>query len=390
MPATSPLPALTDLLRAHAGAVRGLGDPLADTRRGAVYDHFAGAGALLFRREAVRDRNLFRSIYFDSAEGAHLAEIAERRFGVEAVVSTFGVGTATLSRPDASAGAGTVWAGTRISVLQTGTALATYAALSDVPVGPGIVQFDVPIRATTTGSGQTIEVLPGQDTLLRVDDPLWDTSLVALALACADGTDAESPAALRARARQAALDARRGYTKAIVGACTAQGAFYVAPFPSSALGPFYDNGLSWVYVGDAGGVGTDMLVRRCTIALESARVAGADLQVRPMAPSALSVRVTVTLWDDPASFNLADLTSGITAALVGAVASQASAYGYDLDAMAGACAEVSDSISAVDFQTPTASVTVATIVGNTAIYPATLARYSLAPNDVIVTFQGPS
>jgi hypothetical protein len=164
---------------------------------------------------------------------------------------------------------------------------------------------------------------------------------------------------------------------------------YVAPFASSALGPVYDNGLSFVYVGDAGGVGTDTLVRLCILALESARVSGADLQVRPMAPSPLQVRAMVTLWDDPNSFNLSELTSGVTAALVGAIASRASAYAYDLDALAGACAEVSDSITAVDFQTPTASVTVATL-GNTAIYPATLARYSLAPNDVVLSFQGPS
>jgi hypothetical protein len=390
MPATSPLPKLSELLSAHAGAVRGLGDPLADTRRGAVYDHFAGAGALLYLREAARDRDLFRAIYFDSSTGTRLVDIAEQRFGVEPIVASYGEGTATLTRASVTAGAGTVYAGTRVSVLQTGAALATFAALNDVPVGAETTQFDVPVRATTIGSGQAVTAQAGQGTLLRIDDPLWDDGLVVVSLTCADGTDAESPTALRARARQTAQDARTGYAKALTDACTAAGAVYVALFPSSALGDLYDNGLSSCYVGDAGATGTDLLVRTCQLAVESARVLGADLQIRPMAPVALSMRATLTLWDDPGSFNLDDLTDAATTALMAAFASRTTAYGYDLDALGGACLAASDSLSAVDFTVPTSSVSVAAITGTTAQYPATLARFTLAARDVVLSFQGPS
>src|SRR5258706_15611328 len=118
MPATEPIPTLAELLSAHGDGIRGLADPTADTRRGAVYDHWAGAGAILFTREAARDRDLFRACYFDTAEGAKLTEIARRRFGVEPIVATFGEGGASLSRDTLNAGEGTVFAGTRISVIR--------------------------------------------------------------------------------------------------------------------------------------------------------------------------------------------------------------------------------------------------------------------------------
>src|SRR5437016_2442563 len=73
MPAPDALPAIRDLLGAFADAVLASKDNRADVRRGSVYDHFAGAGAMLLSREAQHDRDLFRALYFDTATGAGAA-----------------------------------------------------------------------------------------------------------------------------------------------------------------------------------------------------------------------------------------------------------------------------------------------------------------------------
>src|SRR5579883_2664430 len=236
MPSPEPLPTLSDLLGAFGDGVRGLRDPNADTRRGAAYDHWAGAGALLFSREATRDRDMFRAISFDTAEGAQLATIARRRFGIEPVTATFSQGSARVVRASAAAGAGTFFAGTRFSVLRTGAAPSTYAVRADVRVDAAATDARIPIRALTKGSGTAIDARAGLDVALCIDDPLWDTSWQVTSLACEDGADAESPQQLRARARQAQLDARKGYAKAMSDACVAAGAANVALFASSYLG----------------------------------------------------------------------------------------------------------------------------------------------------------
>src|SRR5580693_466230 len=114
MPASEPLPTITDLLGVFGAGVVARTDPNADVRRGAVYDHFAGVGAILFSREAQRDRDLFRARYFDTADGADLTELVATRFGIARVLDGYGTGTALFTRDSPSAGAGTIWEGTRI------------------------------------------------------------------------------------------------------------------------------------------------------------------------------------------------------------------------------------------------------------------------------------
>ncbi len=236
MPATEALPTLAELLAAHGDGIRGLDDPTADTRRGAIYDHWAGAGALLFAREATRDRDLFRAVYFDTADGAKLREIARRRFGVEPTVATFGEGAAALARDTTLAAEGTVFAGTRISVIRPGVEPITYAVTSDTVAASAARDLVVRVRALRRGSGVALRTSAAPGVVLRVDDPLWDATWRMTSLECADGTDAESGSALRARARQARLDARKGYGKAITDACVAEGAAHVALFTSSYAG----------------------------------------------------------------------------------------------------------------------------------------------------------
>lgn len=388
MPATEPLPSIRELLAAAPGGVVGHRYPDADVRRGAVYDHFAGAGAILFSREAARDRDLFRAVYLDTAEGDDLAKLARLRYGARRTTPTFGTGTAMLTRPTLTAGAGTLWEGTRILVFGAAAscAPASYAIARDTPVDAATSAVSAPIRATRTGPGTAVDLSGAA--IARIDEPLWDPSWEVASLRCSDGTALESSAELRARARATQLLARRGYADAITRACVAQGATYVALFDSNfgasspllARGLERDWGLCHCYVADAGFTTPARLLRACTAALERYRVCGADLQVLGMQRVSLDVSAVVTLSDDPG--RLPNVDVALRDAL--AAAFSTTRYDYDLDELAGILASADRSVQTATFSTPLKSAGI-TLGGP---MPHVLARYDLGV--VTLRYAGPS
>jgi hypothetical protein len=384
MPAIEPLPTIRDLLGASAGGVVGIRDADADVRRGAVYDHFGGCGAILFTREAARDRDLFRAVYLDTAEGDDLTVLVKLRFGVDRTLPSYGTGTALLTRPTPAAGAGTVWTGSRILVFASVSSPAAryYAVGADVAVGAGATTVSVPVRATDTGPGSAVSL--SGPAIARVDDPLWDPSWIVTAIQCSDGTSLESPADLRARARSTQLAARKGYAQAITSACIAQGASYVALFDSnfatagSGLTAAQDKGLSHCYVADAGFQTTPRLIRACTVALESYRVCGADLQVLGMQRASVDVSATVTLRDDPGRLPSPDVTlrDALSAAF------SVTRYDYDLDELAGLMGAADADVQAVAFDKPSSPASIGWPM------PYLLTRYQLGT--VTLSYAGPS
>jgi hypothetical protein len=380
MPAIEPLPTIRDLVGASADGVVGVRDANADVRRGAVYDHFGGCGAILFTREAARDRDLFRAVYLDTAEGDDLTVLVKLRFGVDRILPSFGSGTALLTRPMPGAGAGTIWTGTRILVFASVSSPAAryYAVAADVVVGAGATAVSVPVRATGTGHGSVVSLSgPG---IARVDDPLWDPSWIVTAIQCSNGTSLESAPDLRARARSTQLAARKGYAQAITNACVAQGAGYVALFDSNFAtgGGAQDNGLSHCYVADAGFQTTPRLVRACTAALDSYRVCGADLQVLGMRRASVDISATVTLRDDPGRLPSPDvaLREALSAAF------STIRYDYDLDELSGLMAAADGNVQAVTFNKPAAPARLGRPM------PYLLTRYELGT--IALSYAGPS
>ena len=386
-----PLPPLSEFLGAFADGVHASRDAGADARRGSIYDQWAGAAAILFTREASADRDLFRAIAFDTAEGPKLETLARRRFGTEPVVATFGTGRATLARDDAARGEGMLFTGTRLAFVRAGQSPVVFAIADNIDVAATTTRLDVPIRALRRGQGAAVDARVEPGTILRIDDPLWDPGWRVISLTCGEGTDAESPLALRARARDTRMRARKGYARAITDACVTAGAVNVALFASSYAGDDADVGLNFCYVGDAGASASETLVRRCQVALERFRVAGADLQVRPMMPAPVTARVVAHQWDEPSAFDANDVTRSIVASLLGYFDRRASAFGFALDAMSGAVMRASDAVQSVAFTQPTQSAAVTTAVGREAVqFPARLPRYTLAASDVAVRLLGPS
>lgn len=404
MPSAQPIPTLADLRQAFADGVVGQRERRADTHDGSSYDLLGGMSAILFSRQAQRDRDLFRANYFESAEGDDLTTRGQRIYGVTRNLDAYGVGTATIVRPNASAGQGTVPAGTRFTVYSgAGTSDPRICTVtSDVQVGATALIATLPIRATTTGTGTAVSAI---GLLVQISDSLWDTSWTVQALQTADGTVFEKAEDYRARIRNQQYASRQGYELAITAACVAVGAVNVKLYPGNWTGDGTDLGFNLCYVGDAGYNTSTALLNACSLALESVRVLGGDIQVLPMTSQSLSVNLTVSLYDDPGSFNTSDLTAAIQAAVASYFDGRRNAYSYQLDAIAGAVRAASTSVQGVVVNSPASSVNVTTSLGGiisvtgpngstvtiTGIpnFPAVLTRYVVVAPNVSVSFVGP-
>jgi hypothetical protein len=385
MPANEPLPSIRDFLGAYRDSLRGESDPNADARTGAIYDHPNGAAAALFSRGAQRDRDLFRAVYFDTAQGSDLTNLVAQRFGVDRILDTKGTGSAVLRRTSNAGGAGTFWRGTRFSLVGALSTPLSFDVTADTAVGATGLIATVPIEAMQTGPGFGTQLVTSG---LRIDDPLWDNTWTIDSLVCGDGTAFEEAAAFRARVRSQRVAARKGREQSIIDACVAVGASTVVLFASYwglAIDDYADDpGINACYVADSGFTGTTALVNNCQVALESARVLGASLHVLPMAQSTLVPDLTVTLRDNPGRFDTGTLGRAIQGNVAAYFKGASSGFTYKRDAIAAA-ARVSPDVQDVAVNVPVSDVTL-----TPGVWPATLTRYTVNSASVKVAFIAPS
>lgn len=387
MPTAIAEPTLAELVKAFHDGVRATRDRYADGHQGAVYDHFAGVGAIHWTRQARRDTDLWRAIYFATADGADLTRLLADRYDFDRVADTYGTGAASLRRPTAAAADGTFWQGTRIAVHGPLIESTRYVVAADTPVGATELSANVPVRAERPGPGTAISV--GADAA-RIDDPLWDTTWVVDSLTCDDGTAFEPAPVSRARFRDARIAARVGFLEALVLACKEAGAVNAVLFPSDYGGDDEDRGLNMAYVGDAGFSGTDALVRAVQLRLERTRVLGDNLQVGPLARSDQPIAADVYLWDSPARVNTTALRAVLVGTLLGYFDGTSGGFSYDRDAMAGAMMKASPAVQYVTFDLPASDAGVLSVVDDQLNFPATLSRYRVRDEDITLRFLSPT
>jgi len=376
MPAAGKPPTLSDYLKAYQAAVRGdgAGDSREDTRRGSGYDVVNGVSSLLWAKQSVRDRQLFRNSYTETARGQDLERHVEAKYGgIQRIQNTFGTGSLSLARPSAGL-AGTLYAGTRVEVLHGGVA-GVYAVAADVDITADETTVDVAIRATVFGPDGAATATT---TELRLADAIFDTTFVPAALTCGKGTLQESAISYIARARQAKADARVGYEASIIAACKAAGAVNVILLDAGAFGEDLDSGLSYVYVGDASYSTSPALIQACRTVLDAWTVAGCDVQVLGMQQATVSVSAAVVLWDSLDHFDLAALRTAIAAAVVDEFVGRRQWWTFRTDAIQGAVQRVHSAIQ-------TATVTTSPSPP-AAGFPDVLTRYVLSPTAVAMTF----
>lgn len=386
MPSTQDLPTINDFLDAGRKALRGEFDQFGDTHVGAIYDHTSGPVAILLSREVERDQNLFEDGYWNAARDDALTTLIEGRYGIARILATQGQGMCLMSRTSASAGSGTLWAGTRIQV--GGTPPKVYEIATDTPVSATQKSAQVPIKALAPGSGSAVYA-PGGLSLL---DPLYDSLWLPQTLSCADGTDYEPANAYRARALAERLNSRNGYLPEIVQTCRDQGATYVVAFASQYgltnddAGFADDFGLNAIYVSDSNFQSTPTLIQACAVALDSVRVLGADLWVGGIAQSQLYVQAVVNLVSDPGKLDKVPILRQCVQALLAYFAPTDAGYTFKRSALAGALVHAHPSVQKVSaWVSPTSDATLAPNA-----WPATLTRYTLLPRYVNLQLVGPS
>ena len=378
---------IQDFLAIYKQAVRGQGDQYADVRDGSVYEQPGGVAAMIWSREAQRDEDLFRAVYFNTAEGEQLTDLVYAKDGISRILDAPGVGVATFVRPNASAGGGTIWAGTRIAVLSSdGLSVATYYEVAqDISITTQLIAQLVPIKATFNGPGSKVYASTGTGASAypRLDDALWDSTWTVTNLSCEDGTVFEPAKDFRTRVKQARLDKRVGYVTSITNVAKAAGAAQIALFSSNYGGDDSDAGLNVCYVGDTGFNSSTSLVNNVMLALEGVRVLGDNLQVLPMTTANLTVTATVQLKVAPYLVNTTRIGERIANKLVQYLGK---GFAYSTAEMTGAMFKASHEIQDAIITVPSSDIGI--LVGGS--FPAVLTKYNLNPNDVHLTFTGPA
>lgn len=392
MPSPRPLPKVDDFRLAGARAIKGLSDSYADTRDGSMLDHVSGPFAILMAREVSQDQANFRAITIDDSSGQDLTTQIVGRWQIPRIMDGPGVGTMVWTRPNASGGGGTIFAGTRVAVVN-GAQTLEYKVSADTSVAASALSVTLPIVSSLNGVGVACAV--SNQSLLRIEDAVFDSRFVAISLTCSDGTAFEDATTYRARARQLRANARNGYIPAMLSACQAAGAKYMIAFASNYGLQSYDftsdYGLNAVYVANANYVSTPALIQACAVALEGARVLGADLWVGGIQTAALSVSATLYLNDDPSKLPTVPIIRAATQALLAQFSPNGAGYVYKFAAMASAIVDAAPQVHNVAFTAPTTEPsfpanTYPTIQG----FPGTLTRYTLSGNAITFALAGPN
>lgn len=393
MPSRQPLPEIPDYLQAYAAEISALHRQNADVRRGSGYDIFGGTNAVLFSRQAIRDRDVFRAIYFDACYGDDVDTLIQARFGEMRIPAAPGTGTAVFQRPTSGAGSDTILAGTRVAIIVTGAEPRYVEVSTDTSVSSTQTSVIVPVETITAGASLPISAT-FNTAFIRLEDPLKDPSWAVVSVTVGAGTDREKDADYKARTRTDRLSKRVGYAKSITDACIAQGAGQVALFASNFLGDDLDHGINRCFVGSASYQSTPDLVTACRIAVDSVRVLGADLLVYGMTQQALSLLVTVNLWLPPAQRNQAALQGAAAAAVVEYLNTLQNAFHFRVSAMRGAVLRaLRTDVQSVDFfdnSDPQNPVAMTELNLLDVVTTAQITRYYTTPANVVVSIQGPS
>lgn len=377
MPSSRDLPSIDAYIDAAAKGLRAQRGEQQNDRRGGMWERsFAGSAAILWTREAARDRDMFRAIHFDSATGDGLTNLADR-YGVPRTLDTYGLGTAVVRRASVGGGAGTLWAGTQIALTAPAGGQSIYTVASDTTVGATVDRLPVTVQATVKGSAGALELSAGASFV----DQTFDAALYVESLQCDAGQDLEQPDAYRARARTELRARRVGYTPRMVDALRAAGATKAVLLPADYSGVALDGGVSVCYVGDDGFNGTASLVTACKLALESVRVLGCDLLVLPMSAGLATIAANLTLWDSAYLARKTEIDARARAAVARYFADPTNGFAYKRDAIAGAITSECPEVMEASLTSPGVDATL-----SASAWPATLTIYRVLSSSVQLTF----
>lgn len=295
MPSNQPLPTILEMLNGAAGALWARRQ-IADGHDGSLYDVQAGVGAILWVREAVRDRDSFRACFDDWTTGDLLESRIVRKGGPARIVASRGTGQAQLQRDSAPEMPGIFLAGTRIGVAGLGSVPRFYRLTSNTLTTGYETGLLLAIEAAEPGDGVSIDTTKLSDPRMWWEDIVLEPSWRIVSVVCSEGTCRETDQEYRARWRQSRIDRRVGYRKALSDALVAAGASYVVLLESDYADGSDDLGINRAFVADSTFQSPDSLLRACRLAADEVRVLGCDLTVWGITRTLSSFNLTATLW----------------------------------------------------------------------------------------------
>jgi hypothetical protein len=145
-----------------------------------------------------------------------------------------------------------------------------------------------------------------------------------------------------------------------------------------------DIGLNALYVADASFSSPTALIDACAIAVESARVMGADLWVGGMAQQSLPIAATVTLVDDPSKLPIVPIRTALTQAILAYFSRTTAGFLYKRSGIEARMRNASAFVQTVTFTAPTGDPTLAPMN-----WPAVLNRYVPSAASTQLTFAPP-
>ncbi len=367
---------ISDLIDVGTKAIAGQGDKSVDVTRGSDYVSLIGPPAIVWTREDRRDEDLFKATRFHTATGYDLTYLVKNRYGVDRILNTHGIGSASIAR-SVSGSAGTVWRGTRFAVW--GSNPRYYRATEDVAIAAGAIAASIPIEAVETGTGVSAD----DSTNIGIQDVLWDSTWSATHIFCNEGTIFEEASDLIARVRTERLNSRVGQLKSIEKACKDAGASKVLIFRSDYGGLATDAGLNMIYVGDEGYQGTPSLVKACFLAIRNCRVLGDHMQVLQLNRVVINPVIEVYLATAPALNDIERLQRIHRSAVVQYLGGTSGGFAFTKIGILSAIARYTPEVQKVNVTTPASDVSVL-VNGH---FPPALNRYVVG--NVSLRYFGP-
>jgi len=232
-----------------------------------------GAGSVMGEAISLQLASCFAGLFVETATGSALDRLAFDRYGLTRFPATPSTVELTFIRPDASFGAGTIPAGTRVQ-----TAAGLQFAVNQDTLVTGVAT-SVTANATCLVAGSTTNT--SEETITAIVDSLFDPTFTVDNFAqAAGGMDQESDAAFKGRIRGYFATLRRATLGAIIfGALDVPGVAVASAFEAVNPGTGLPAALVQLIVGDSNGNSSPSMLQAVQDALLEFRALGIPVVV---------------------------------------------------------------------------------------------------------------
>ena len=301
---------------------------LSDVEQGSIIDVLAGVVSVAVNEVTQVAVDEFRKTYFETANGPEVTNGPDelQRLAVDHFGDAFSrpgeskaTGTVTFSRPNASAGNVTIPAGTIVKTLTNaqGSTQRYETVFNEVMTGTSI---QASVRAVVAGTAGN--AAPGVVT--RIESVLSDASIVVTNAASFTGGKAaqgdseyrETIRLLLQALKGATLEAIKAKALTVSGVVFAtpieflQSAIEWNPATNSPVGSYFNLPRVKVYIADANGTGSAVLVQDVADAVRSVRASGVRIEI--IAANAISQDWFASIALNSAGPNFATLETDTT------------------------------------------------------------------------------